>query len=147
MVGGIDTHCDLHQAAGIDSIGRHLATQQFETTPDGYRGLLHWLRSHGEVLAVGIEGTGAYAAEVARFRTANEVTVEGVNRPDRKTPGGTTASPTASTLTRPRPRSFRGGPRAHRRPGTGFWRRSGPCGWSARARSRPARRPSTRSEP
>ncbi|ADI12882.1 IS110 family transposase [Streptomyces bingchenggensis BCW-1] len=37
MVGGIDTHADLHQAAVIDSIGRHLATQQFETTPDGSR--------------------------------------------------------------------------------------------------------------
>ncbi|MEV7958560.1 hypothetical protein [Streptomyces sp. NPDC088141] len=34
-VGGIDTHTDLHQAAVIDSIGRHLATEQFETTPEG----------------------------------------------------------------------------------------------------------------
>ncbi|MEV7395467.1 IS110 family transposase [Streptomyces sp. NPDC091215] len=84
VVGGIDTHADLHQAAVVDSIGRHLATQQFETTPDGYRRLLDWLRSHGEVLAVGIEGTGAYGAEVARFLTANEVTVIEVDRPDRK---------------------------------------------------------------
>lgn len=84
MVGGIDTHADLHQAAVIDSIGRHLATEQFETTPDGYRRLLDWLRAHGEVLAVGIEGTGAYGAEIARFLTANEVTVVEVDRPDRK---------------------------------------------------------------
>ncbi len=84
MVGGIDTHADLHQAAVIDSIGRHLATQQFETTPDGYRMLLDWLRSYGEVLAVGIEGTGAYGAEIARFLTANEITVVEVDRPDRK---------------------------------------------------------------
>ncbi|MGW5433199.1 IS110 family transposase [Streptomyces sp. NPDC004059] len=84
VVGGIDTHADLHQAAVVDSIGRHLATEQFETTPDGYRRLLDWLRSHGEVLAVGIEGTGAYGAEVARFLTANEVTVIEVDRPDRK---------------------------------------------------------------
>jgi transposase len=84
VVGGIDTHADLHQAAVIDSIGRHLATEQFATTPDGYRRLLQWLRSHGEVLAVGIEGTGAYGAEIARFLTANEFTVVEVDRPDRK---------------------------------------------------------------
>ncbi|MFG3310322.1 IS110 family transposase [Streptomyces wuyuanensis] len=84
VVGGIDTHTDLHQAAVIDSIGRHLATEQFETTPQGYQRLLDWLRSHGEVLAVGVEGTGAYGAEIARFLTANEVTVIEVDRPDRK---------------------------------------------------------------
>lgn len=84
VVGGIDTHADLHQAAVIDSIGRHPATERFDTTPDGYRRLLDWLRSHGEVLAVGIEGTGAYGAEIARFLTANEVTVVEVDRPDRK---------------------------------------------------------------
>ncbi|MFF0729954.1 IS110 family transposase [Streptomyces sp. NPDC004134] len=84
VVGGIDTHADLHQAAVIDSIGRHLATRQFETTQGGYRKLLDWLRSHGEVWAVGIEGTGAYGAEIARFLTANEVTVVEVDRPDRK---------------------------------------------------------------
>ncbi|MEU4499492.1 transposase, partial [Streptomyces sp. NPDC023998] len=71
-----------HQAAVIDSIGRYLATERFETTPEGYRRLLDWLRSHGEVLAVGIEGTGAYGAEIARFLTANEVTVVEVDRPD-----------------------------------------------------------------
>jgi transposase len=84
VVGGIDTHADLHQAAVIDSIGRHLATEQFETTPNGYRRLLDWLRAHGEVLAVGIEGTGAYGAEITRFLTLNEVTVVEVDRPDRK---------------------------------------------------------------
>lgn len=84
VVCGIDTHADLHQAAVVDGIGRHLATERFETTPEGYRRLLDWLRSHGEILAVGIEGTGAYGAEVARFLTANEVTVVEVDRPDRK---------------------------------------------------------------
>ncbi|MFC8278453.1 IS110 family transposase [Streptomyces sp. NPDC057271] len=84
VIGGVDTHTDLHQAAVIDSIGRHLATEAFETTPDGYRRLLDWLRSHGEVLALGMEGTGAYGAELARFLTAHGVTVVEVDRPDRK---------------------------------------------------------------
>ena len=84
VIGGIDTHTDLHQAAVIDGIGRHLATEAFETTPQGYQRLLDWLRSHGEVLAVGIEGTGAYGAEIARFLTAHDVMVIEVDRPDRK---------------------------------------------------------------
>ncbi|MGW0664599.1 IS110 family transposase [Streptodolium elevatio] len=84
VVGGIDTHTDLHQAAVVDTVGRHLATAPFETTPEGYARLLDWLASHGEVLAVGVEGTGAYGAEIARFLTAHGVTVVEVDRPDRK---------------------------------------------------------------
>ncbi|MEU3283027.1 hypothetical protein [Streptomyces antibioticus] len=33
VIGGIDTHTDVHQAAVIDTIGRHLATEAFPTTP------------------------------------------------------------------------------------------------------------------
>lgn len=44
VVGGVDTHTDFHQAAVIDPIGRHLATEAFATTPCGYRQLFHWLR-------------------------------------------------------------------------------------------------------
>lgn len=84
VIGGVDTHTDFHQAAVIDTVGRHLATEAFPTTPDGYRRLLHWLRSHGELLAVGVEGTGAYGAELARFLRADQVTVVDVDRPDRR---------------------------------------------------------------
>jgi transposase len=84
VIGGIDTHTDTHQAAIIDTVGRHLATGPFPTSPSGYQQLLDWLRSHGEVLAVGVEGTGAYGAELARFLTANGITVVEVDRPDRK---------------------------------------------------------------
>ncbi|WP_274919614.1 IS110 family transposase [Streptomyces sp. WZ-12] len=84
VIGGIDTHTDLHQAAVIDTVGRRLATAAFETSPAGYQQLLQWLRSHGEVLAVGMEGTGAYGAELARFLTANDLTVIEVDRTDRK---------------------------------------------------------------
>ncbi|WP_049574562.1 IS110 family transposase [Streptomyces sp. SBT349] len=84
VIGGIDTHTDVHQAAVIDTVGRHLATEAFATTPTGYQQLLDWLRSHGELLAVGLEGTGAYGAEIARFLAANGVTITEVDRPDRK---------------------------------------------------------------
>ncbi|MDX3767878.1 MULTISPECIES: hypothetical protein [unclassified Streptomyces] len=53
VVSGVDTHTDFHQAAVI---GRHQATALFPTTPDGYRRLLEWMRLHGDVLAVGVEG-------------------------------------------------------------------------------------------
>ncbi|MFB7244366.1 hypothetical protein ACFCYX_18115 [Streptomyces populi] len=43
VIGGVDTHADFPQAAVIDSIGRHLATQAFPATPDGYHRLLDWL--------------------------------------------------------------------------------------------------------
>ena len=84
VVGGVDTHTDFHQAAVIDTVGRHLATEAFPTTPTGYRRLLDWLRSHGEVLAVGVEGTGAYGSELGRYLRTNQITVIDVDRPDRK---------------------------------------------------------------
>ncbi|WP_369228603.1 transposase (plasmid) [Streptomyces sp. R39] len=84
VIGGVDTHTDVHQAAVIDTIGRHLATEAFPTTPEGYRHLLAWLRSHGQVLTVGMEGTGSYGAELARYLRANQVTVVEVDRPDRR---------------------------------------------------------------
>jgi transposase len=84
VIGGIDTHTDAHQAAVIDAIGRHLATASFPTTPAGYRDLTAWLASHGEVAAVGIEGTGAYGAAIARHLTGEGLVVVEVDRPDRK---------------------------------------------------------------
>ncbi|MFF9070657.1 IS110 family transposase [Streptomyces sp. NPDC014891] len=84
VIGGIDTHTDVHQAAVIDSVGRHVDTQPFETNSAGYEKLLAWLRAQGEVIAVGMEGTGAYGAELARFLTASGITVVEVDRPDRK---------------------------------------------------------------
>ena len=84
VIGGVDTHTDAHQAAVIDTIGRHLATESFPTTPAGYRDLLTWLRSHGELIAVGVEGTGASGAELARLLRTEDVTVVDVDRPDRR---------------------------------------------------------------
>jgi transposase len=85
ITGGVDTHGLTHHAAVIDQIGRHLADREFPATIRGYRDLLDWTRSHGELVAVGVEGTGAYGAELARVLTAAGVTVIDVDRPDRKT--------------------------------------------------------------
>lgn len=84
ITGGVDTHGLTHHAAVIDPLGRHLADREFPATVRGYRDLLDWMRSHGELTAVGVEGTGAYGAELARVLTAAGVTVVDVDRPDRK---------------------------------------------------------------
>lgn len=85
ITGGVDTHGLTHHAAVIDRIGRHLADREFPATIRGYRDLLDWMRTHGTLVAVGVEGTGAYGAELARVLTAAGVTVVDVDRPDRKT--------------------------------------------------------------
>jgi transposase len=58
---GVDTHGDLHVACALDQLGRRLATTRVATTPRGYRGLLAWARSLGEVEAWGVEGQGVTA--------------------------------------------------------------------------------------
>ncbi|MGW4034418.1 IS110 family transposase [Streptomyces sp. NPDC004838] len=85
ITGGVDTHGLTHHAAVVDQVGRHLADREFPATVRGYRDLLAWMRSHGELVAAGVEGTGAYGAELARVLTAAGVTVVDVDRPDRKT--------------------------------------------------------------
>ena len=84
VVGGVDTHKDMHVAAVIDAVGRSLASESFPTTHHGYRCLLSWLRSHGELVAVGVEGTGSWGAGLARYLTTRGVAVVEVNRPNRQ---------------------------------------------------------------
>ena len=45
MIGGVDTHKDIHVAAVIDELGRFIAAESFPTTTHGYRRLLTWSRS------------------------------------------------------------------------------------------------------
>jgi len=84
VIGGVDTHKDIHVAAVIDELGRFIAAESFPTTTHGYRRLLVWLRSHGEVMAVGVEGCGSWGKELARHLTARQVKVIEVNRPNRQ---------------------------------------------------------------
>lgn len=83
VVGGIDTHKDLHAAAVLDAAGTVLGTESFSTTRAGYRALLRWMRSFGDVRRVGIEGTGSYGAGVTRHLAEAGVEVLEVDRPDR----------------------------------------------------------------
>jgi hypothetical protein len=128
IVGGVDTHRDLHVAAALDPVGRMLGHSSFPATPAGYRALLAWLQGLGRLQRVGVEGTGAYGAGLLRHLRQARVTVVEVDRPDRRT-RRSKASPIPST-----PRQLRGQRWPARRPGPpraamGAWRPSGLCGW------------------
>jgi transposase len=84
VTGGVDTHGQTHHAAVIDQVGRHVADREFPTTPAGYRALTRWLGDHGQLERVGVEGTGAYGAALARHLHSEGVRVVEVDRPDRK---------------------------------------------------------------
>jgi len=84
VTGGVDTHLHVHVAATLDSIGGLLGVESFPTTPAGYRKLLGWMGSFGPVERVGVEGTGAYGAGLARFLQRQGVTVIEVDRANRQ---------------------------------------------------------------
>jgi transposase len=85
VIGGVDTHADVHVAAACDQLGAVLATQAFPTTAAGYRQLLSWLRTFGEVTTVGIEGTGSYGVGLTRFLLEQGIDLREVSRPNRQT--------------------------------------------------------------
>ncbi|WP_329521681.1 IS110 family transposase [Spirillospora sp. NBC_01491] len=84
VAGGVDTHADTHTAAVIDQVGRVLGTRQFPADTAGYTALLAWMRGFGQLVRVGVEGTGAYGAGLARLLRDSHVEVIEVDRPDRK---------------------------------------------------------------
>lgn len=84
VVGGVDTHADTHTAAVVDHLGRLLGCVQFPADAGGYAALLAWLRQHGHVDRVGVEGTGSYGAGLARFLRTHGVTLVEIDRPNRK---------------------------------------------------------------
>ena len=84
VTGGVDTHKDVHVAAALDQMGRLLGTSSFPTTPVGYRQLARWLRQHGQLDSVGVEGTGSYGAALARLLRLEGVEVIEVARPNRQ---------------------------------------------------------------
>jgi transposase len=84
ITGGVDTHLDVHVAAALDDRGGLLGTASFATTVDGYEALAEWLRSFGEVVLVGVEGTGSYGAGLTRHLQRVGMVVVEVDRPNRQ---------------------------------------------------------------
>jgi transposase len=83
VTGGVDTHLDVHVAAALDPLGGLLGTERFETNAAGYKALLVWLGTFGDVTKVGVEGTGSYGSGLARYLRRVGVEVLEVDRPDR----------------------------------------------------------------
>ncbi len=68
----------------IDDLGRRLDTASFATTTAGYRDCYRWLGDYGEILAVGVEGTGSWGAGLSRYLRGRGVNVVEVNRTNRQ---------------------------------------------------------------
>lgn len=85
LVGGVDTHADVHCAAVIDGNGSVLATASFSTNGDGYRRFVRWLAGYGRVGVVGVEGTSSYGKGLTGFLRGINVEVVEVIRPNRQT--------------------------------------------------------------
>jgi transposase len=81
VTGGIDTHLDAHVAAVVDVNGGVLGVESFPTTTAGFAELADWLV--GEMERVGVEGTGAYGAGLARHLRGCGLEVIEVDRPNR----------------------------------------------------------------
>jgi transposase len=82
VVGGVDTHKDLHVAAVVDEHDGVLASRCFPTTRHGYKQMLAWMRSFGVLQRVGIEATGTYGAGLLRYLQRAGVEVLEVTAPD-----------------------------------------------------------------
>jgi transposase len=83
VVGGVDTHKDLHVAAVVDDRDHVLGSACFATTRHGYKQMLAWMRSFGQLRRVGVEATGTYGAGLLRYMQAAGVEVLEVTAPDR----------------------------------------------------------------
>lgn len=83
VTGGVDTHKDLHVAAVVDHCDRVLGTESFPTTRHGYRLMLAWMRSFGDLQRVGVECSGSYGAGLLRYMQTAGVEILEVTTPDK----------------------------------------------------------------
>ena len=84
VTGGVDTHADNHMAAAVDHNGGLLGIESFPATEAGYEDLLSWLVGFGEIIRVGVEGTGSWGVGLTRFLTGRDIEVVEVDRPNRQ---------------------------------------------------------------
>jgi transposase len=82
---GVDSHKELHVAVALDQLGRRLGACTVATTPRGFGQLDRWAQRLGVIQRFGVEGTGSYAAGLARWLQARGHQVVEVTRPNRQT--------------------------------------------------------------
>ncbi|EEP0997968.1 IS110 family transposase, partial [Salmonella enterica] len=83
IIGGVDTHKDLHVAAVVDQNNCVLGSEFFATTRQGYRQFLAWMASFGTVKRIVVECTGSYGAGLLRYFQSTGVDVLEVTAPDK----------------------------------------------------------------
>lgn len=83
IVGGVDTHKDLHFVAIVDAYDRVLSSNSFPTTRQGYKSMLDWMQSFGEVKRIGIECTGTYGVGLLRYLQQFDIEILEVTAPDK----------------------------------------------------------------
>src|SRR6202167_6141867 len=84
IVGGVESHKDLHVAAVVDEQDRVIETRSFATTRQGYRQMLAWMRAFGDLQRIGVESTGSYGAGLLRFMQHAGIAVLEVTTPDKQ---------------------------------------------------------------
>lgn len=83
VVGGVDTHKDIHVAAVVDEYDRVMGSAFFATTRLGYQQMLEWMNTFGVVSRVGVECTGTYGAGLVRYLLQMKIEVLEVTAPDK----------------------------------------------------------------
>ena len=126
VTGGVDTHADNHMAAAVDHNGGLLGIESFPATESGYEDLLGWLVGFGELVRIGVEGTGSWGVGLTRFMTSVEVEVIEVDRPNRQKRRKHGKSDPTDAMSAARA-LFLGRRRSHRRVGMVGLRRCGSC--------------------
>ena len=132
---GVDSHKELHVAVALDQLGRRLGACTVATTPRGFGQLDRWAQRLGVIQRFGVEGTGSYAAGLARWLQARGHQVVEVTRPNRQTRRRQGKSDPVDAEAAARATLA----------GLGPWRCCGCCGWPAARPSRPAASPSSSS--
>ena len=133
ITGGVDTHLDVHVAAALDANGGVLGVESFPTTTGRVRRAARLAGAASATLdRVGVEGTGAYGAGLARFLRGAGVVVIEVDRPNRQARRRHGKSDTLDAIEAARAALSRAGPGRSPRPPTATSKRSGCC-WSPTA--------------
>ena len=83
VVGGVDTHKDIHVAAVVNESNQVISTDSFPTTRHGYKRMLMWMSSFGRVARVGIECSGTYGLGLLRYMQSSGIDVLEVTAPDK----------------------------------------------------------------
>ena len=84
IVGGVDTHLDVHVAAAVDSERRVVGSAVVRDDAGWLSRVVGVAGSFGMLERVGVEGTGTYGAGLARHLAASGVAVIEVDRPNRQ---------------------------------------------------------------